>query len=260
MATSKTVKTVATKENSQVSKFIDANLNTSISTVVINEKTEWHLVANPDQNGIVRRYQVARGDSKACLELTLSPAKGFEFQVLTRLVKNETVIPKEVSNPRQLKQALEHFLSVDFAKQAVLKGEVNYRYVASTLIIKQLGFEAMNDRDRLAGFKDATENQLKKAENEFLELFPQFKIASQQTVTVPAKTITEQKKTDKEIEKEAIEVINSLATKTPLTDEESKALMNAKEILELLEVEKAEKAKKAKAEKAKAEKAEKLAA
>lgn len=191
-------------------QFIASQLNVSLAKITVN-KTDWTLIGVADSSGIVRSYQLAKGNGLPCLEITLLASKGFIFnsilykKTVDRTDKKGDLFygdngkPEriqvwkerpEMSNPRAVIDVIKKMidLKTHWALTEARLKNVTDDFLAHCCIADQLGFEVMTDRQVIATFADATRDQLLKAEATFLELMPQYAIAADQTVNVEAIT------------------------------------------------------------------------
>lgn len=192
----------------QTAQFAARELGLSQVDITVDSKP-WSLVGSQDSDGIVRTYELSKGDAVPCVKIHLSLARSFIVEKISYPKSIDLVIDGEIvysdrgkpervkvmverselKNPRLLLKVLRLIFTTKWALDAAKNGEVTSHYLACSCITNELGLELMSDRQMLQGFENATDDQLIRAEQRYLELEPQLtlvKASDVKTVTVHA--------------------------------------------------------------------------
>lgn len=192
----------------QIAQFAARELKVSLAELKV-DKTPWALIGISDDDGIVRSYELSKGNSAPCVKIHLSLSRSFIVEKIfypksiDRVINGEIVLndngnPEKIKvmaerneskNPRLLIKVLRLIFTTQWALDAAKHGEVTPHYLACSCITEQLGLEMFSDRQMLQGFSDATENQLIRAEQRYLELEPQLTLMQSDAITVTVKAL-----------------------------------------------------------------------
>jgi len=192
----------------QIAQFAARELNVSLAELKV-DKTPWALIGISDVDGIVRSYELSKGNSAPCVKIHLSLSRSFVVEKIfysksiDRIINGEIVLndngnPEKIKvmaerneskNPRLLIKVLRLIFTTQWALLAAKHGEVTPHFLACSCITEQLGLEMFSDRQMLQGFSDATENQLIRAEQRYLELEPQLTLMQSDAITVTVKAL-----------------------------------------------------------------------
>ena len=192
----------------QIAQFAARELNVSLAELKV-DKTPWALIGISDDDGIVRSYELSKGNSPPCVKIHLSLSRSFIVEKIfysksiDRIVNGEIVLndngnPEKIKvmaerneskNPRLLIKVLRLIFTTHWALNAAKRGEVTLHFLACSCLTEQLGLEFMSDRQMLQQFANATDDQIVSAEQTFLNLAKSLALPESDAITITIKAL-----------------------------------------------------------------------